>query len=173
MLSTKDYVQDQMHAMQVECDERIERLSNRLHDFMEKSSNDSVVEIVSEQDTHVNNLHEVLALKAKQLECKITITRIVARLSEDCKARASEFFRYIMKLPQPVQTVTAYIIAVGTNHTMVVKLAKLQDKRKIFKQVPEIRELKNDRGNKYYISEQLPHELHERRHMFQEHIKIN
>ena len=64
-------------------------------------------------------------------------------------------------------------IGVGANRPMIVELEDANDKKFVFQSMEKICGIKNERGKYFYVTNQLPDEIHEMKRMFLELKKEN
>ena len=93
-------------------------------------------------------------------ECRnnILIAGIPETKSEKCKDVIEKFFKEVLKISEMPTVIRAHRIgkADTDNRQMVVYMADLKDKIKVYKHAKNLKDVKNPEGKGYYISDQLP-----------------
>ena len=119
--------------------------------------------IVSKQDQVIKHLSsKVVDLEKQSMKNNVVITGLNEKNDENCKLEVKEFFRLQMRIAEEVPIEVAHRIGEGKHRPMVVRVAE-GAKGKIFSKVGNLCDITNEDGRKYYVNDQLPDELNERR----------
>lgn len=81
--------------------------------------------------------------------------------TEDCEQLATDFFEQQLGIQKSIDIKIAHRIGTGLNRPLVVKLRDVDDKPLIFQHTQKLK------GTSYYVGEQLPEELAERKRHIQ------
>lgn len=125
---------------------------------------EALVGIMSHQNEEIAGLKKVLSnMAVRSMRHNIIISGLVEQKNENITWSVLEFFKSKLKIEENIAIVSAYRIGNGAERSIVVELAKLEDKAKIYHSVSKLKGVKNSNGKSYFISDQLPEVYAERR----------
>ena len=133
--------------------------------------------IVIRQDHRIKVLeNEVQAMHGRQRKANIIISGlddIEVENVENTKTKVSSFFKDQMCITDDIEVKKIDTLGKGPNKAVVVKLANLNDKSKIFDNVSNLKGKHNARKKLFFVNNDLPEKEREQRNYFQHLIKEN
>ena len=104
----------------------------------------------------------------------LIISGIKEKKGEDCKEVAKQFFKNKLGIKEEIAIMTAHRIGKkDDDRNLIVKLLDVGNKATIYKHAKNLKDLKNEDGDGYYINNQLPEEREERNRLQKTKVKIN
>ena len=123
-----------------------------------------LVDLVIRQDEQIQMLKErVTDLQSRSMKANVIISGIKEKEDEDCKELAKDFFKTKVKTEGEIEIEAAHRLGVGQNRQMVVRLADVEDKAKIFENSKNLKDLTNEDNKKFFVNDQVPEEMSEMR----------
>ena len=140
-----------------------------------KDNNKIVKKAVIANDKGVRkNTDKINQLEVRMLKNNMMITGIKEMKDENCVDKVTKFLTECMKISKKIVINAAYRIGKRENdRPIVIKLADAGDKAIIYKHVKNLKELKNEDGNNYYVNDQLPDKQSEDQRTKRHKIKYN
>lgn len=148
-VSTLEFVQkDEVQSMR--------EVQNRLN--KQEHTIEMLMNHVAKQDQRIQELSDKQNdFQARSMKGNMIISGIEEKQSDNCKERASAFFRDQLEIAKPIPIEVAHRIGTGENCPIIVKLHDNNDKQLIFQHSQKLK------GTRYFISDQLPEELAEKK----------
>ena len=144
-----------------------------------KNSFNHLVGIVERQAVQIESLSQKVDKQtARSMRKNIVISGLVESEddTEDAKSIVQKFFKDEMQIEPEINTahrIGDKLPGKKTPRPMVTRLVSMEEKRKIFQNVKNLKGRKNSRGKAFFISDQLPESLAEERKKNSERIKQN
>lgn len=125
---------------------------------------ETLVGIMSKQDQQINSLKQAInGMHVRSMRRNLVINGIPEKRGENLVWSVLEFFKKHLKIDRAVPVKNAYRLGYGQHRPAVIELENVEDKGVIFQNVGHLKNVKNEEGRSFFVSEQLPEEFAERR----------
>lgn len=143
-------------------DEKLQRALKQLEEHDRRFH--ALLGVITKQDQEILALKKVLNnMSVRASKNNLVITGIIEDRDENPKWKVLEFFKDKLQIQDNIVLQNAYRVGAGTDRPMVVELQKSQDKTKIYQKVGNLKGVKNTKKKPYFVSDQLPEDLAEKK----------
>ena len=133
--------------------------------------------VVIRQDNRIRALekemHNIQNAKRKSNVIITGLDEVDVKTQPEAKGKIQEFFKEKMGITDAIEVKKVDVIGQGPNKPLLVKLAKQDDKAKIFENVSNLKGKVNARKKLYFVSSDMLEREREQRKYFQHLVKEN
>lgn len=150
----------------------IDDLSKELHET--KFRLQIVSNIVIKQDEQIGFLKQKInEMQKREMSGNIVITGIPEEKQEKPIQLFNTFIEKGLEIREMIPANKAYRIGAGQNRPLIVELRHPENKGKIFSNATKLKGKVNEKGKPYFVAEQLPEEMNEKRRRMNELVSEN
>ena len=134
-----------------------------------------MVNVIIRQEESIKHLKEkVTKLELRSMKLNVVISGLPEEKNEDCKQVVQTFLKENMKVDKDIKVAVAHRLGKkGDKCNMIARLKNPADKGVIYKNAKLLKDQKNKDNDSYYINDQLPEEMAEKRMRAKQIVRYN